>query len=138
MCIGLITACVLIIVAIVLGMHGKNESETNDASTSKPIIVTELTALKRLEQDERHLHDKKELSSNIFYRLLSEYVETMDAKDCYVCTQIPTSVVEGVTYHSMPLTLLGNMESYQNVKARNKRKIEEKIENKIVEIYREK
>ncbi|KAJ1101981.1 hypothetical protein NDU88_007042 [Pleurodeles waltl] len=51
-------------------MHGKSESETNDASTSKPIIVTELTALKRLEQDERHLHDKKELSSNVFYRLL--------------------------------------------------------------------
>ncbi|KAJ1191684.1 hypothetical protein NDU88_001000 [Pleurodeles waltl] len=66
--------------AIVLGMHGKDEKETNDASTSKPI--TELTPLKKLEQDERHLHDKKELSSNVFYRLLSEYVETMDVKDC--------------------------------------------------------
>ncbi|KAJ1192346.1 hypothetical protein NDU88_001657 [Pleurodeles waltl] len=101
-CVGLITTCVLIIVAIVLGMHGENERETNDASTSK--TITELTPLKNLEQDKRHLHDKKELSSNVFYRLLSEYVETMDAKDCYVCTQIPTSVAEGVTYHSMPLT----------------------------------
>ncbi|XP_069077643.1 cilia- and flagella-associated protein 251-like [Pleurodeles waltl] len=58
------------VAAIILGMHGKDESETNDASSSKPTIVTELTALKRHEQDERHLHEKKELSSNVFYRLL--------------------------------------------------------------------
>ncbi|KAJ1167480.1 hypothetical protein NDU88_007871 [Pleurodeles waltl] len=90
--------------AIALGMHGKGENEKIDASTFAPVTVTELTALKRLELDERHLHDKKELSYNVFYRLLTEYVETMDAKDCYVCTQIPTSEKEGVTYHHMPLT----------------------------------
>ncbi|KAJ1158176.1 hypothetical protein NDU88_010870 [Pleurodeles waltl] len=77
--------------AIVLATRGKGENEKIDASTSAPVTVTELTALKRLELDERHLHDKKELSYNVFYRLLTEYVETMDAKDCYVCTQIPTS-----------------------------------------------
>ncbi|KAJ1124947.1 hypothetical protein NDU88_003392 [Pleurodeles waltl] len=90
--------------AIVLGVHGKTENERIDASTFAPVTVTELTALKRLALDERLLHDKKELSYNVFYRLLTEYVETMDAKDCYVCTQIPTSVKEGVTYHHMPLT----------------------------------
>ncbi|KAJ1210872.1 hypothetical protein NDU88_006234 [Pleurodeles waltl] len=103
-CIGLVLTCVLIIMVIVFGMHGKGEKETIAASTIVPVTVTELTPLKRLAMDERLLHDKKELSYNVFYRLLTEYVETMDAKDCYVCTQIPTSVKEGVTYHHMPLT----------------------------------
>lgn len=36
--------------------------------------------------------------------LLDEYIDTMDASDCYVCVQLPASVAEGVTSHSLPLT----------------------------------
>ncbi|KAJ1115561.1 hypothetical protein NDU88_003783 [Pleurodeles waltl] len=97
--------CAIIIVGVIVGMPWLDKKTIN--ATSKPETTT-LTPWERFEQDARHLHEgtnsKGELSTNVFYRLLNEYVETMDAKDCYVCTKIPSSVQEGVTYHSLPLT----------------------------------
>ncbi|KAJ1199940.1 hypothetical protein NDU88_003771 [Pleurodeles waltl] len=82
--------------------------ETKGANHTSAFETTTLTPLEKFKLDEKYLHDytnaQGELSSNIFYRLLIKYVETMDAKDCLVCTQIPSSLEEGVTYHSLPLT----------------------------------
>ncbi|XP_069092803.1 syncytin-2-like [Pleurodeles waltl] len=97
--------CTIIIVGVIVGMPWLDKKNIN--ATSKLETAT-LTPWERFEQDARHLHEgtnsKGELSTNVFYCLLNEYVETMDAKDCYVCTKIPSSVQEGVTYHSLPLT----------------------------------
>ncbi|KAJ1163936.1 hypothetical protein NDU88_004388 [Pleurodeles waltl] len=95
------------IVGVIVGMPWR-EKETINATSKPETTTTKLSPWERFEQDARHMHEgtnaKGELSTNVFYRLLNEYVETMDAKDCYVCTKIPLSVQEGVTYHSLPLT----------------------------------
>lgn len=41
---------------------------------------------------------------NAYAKLLYSFVDTMEAKDCYVCMRLPASVNEGMMYHHLPLT----------------------------------
>ncbi|KAJ1115940.1 hypothetical protein NDU88_004160 [Pleurodeles waltl] len=97
--------CAIIIIGVIVGMPLVVKKVTNNASN--PETAT-LTPWEKFEQDAKYLHEgtnpKGELSTNVFYCLLNEYVDRMDATNCYVYTKIPFSVQEGVTYQSLRLT----------------------------------
>ncbi|XP_078520394.1 uncharacterized protein LOC144785288 [Lissotriton helveticus] len=74
----------------VAGEKGENTHE-------KALLATEA---RRLHVDE----SQGDFRSNAYAKLLYEYVDAMEVKDCYVCMQLPASVDEGIRYHHLPLT----------------------------------
>ncbi|XP_078521755.1 uncharacterized protein LOC144791000 [Lissotriton helveticus] len=113
--VGVIFLIVLVVTISYVVGHRNEEKATKEA---KIVLIQKPTTADQkgdntekdkalLAAETRRLHvdeSQGNFKSNAYAKLLYEYIDAMEVKNCYVCMQLPASVDKGIRYHHFPLT----------------------------------